>query len=195
MFNNDYVKTTDFTVAPRYTYEWDSNNDAYINRFGLYVNIENQLPWGFSTQLEIDGLEYNMYGQDKKVGVKDNDNVDDDFRVVVGAYLKHGMNLYTDEKVSVDWNSVGGYDTYEWHSEDIYGYAKDKVTEKATRYDNASYEAYIDTTVTVSYQATPNVKVYGYVGGEYRNWTNSNENTASNWRWQPYVGAGFKTTF
>ena len=194
MFSNDYIKTTDFTVAPRYTYEWDSNNDAYVNRFGLYVNIEHQLPWGFSTQLEIDGLEYNMYGQDQRVGTKKNDTVDDDFRIQVGAYLYHGMNLYANDKVSVDWKSAGGYDTYEWHSEDIYGYALD-ARDEATRYDDANYEAYIDTTVTVSYQATPSVKVYGYVGGEYRNWTNTTENTASNWRWQPYVGAGFRTSF
>ena len=35
MFNNDFVKTTDFVVAPKYGYTWAANNDDYDNQLGV----------------------------------------------------------------------------------------------------------------------------------------------------------------
>ena len=38
-FNNDFIKTTNFLVGPRYKYAWESNDDdAYSNNLGLYAD-------------------------------------------------------------------------------------------------------------------------------------------------------------
>ena len=198
LFNNDFIKTTTAVIAPRFKYVWDSNNDVYTSKLGFYIDFINKLPFGFETELEIDGLEYNMYGQDKRVGVNPNDTVDDDFSASIGLYLYRNTNLYSAEKLSVDWFAKGGYDTYNWNSEKVNGYGEEiKLAGKdiSSRYEKANYQAYITTDVKATYQATNDVKVYAGVGAEYRNWAVTNENSATNWRWQPFVFAGFKTTF
>ena len=143
---------------------------------------------------------------------------DKNFTVSVEAFLYNTQNLYTsaDGKVSVDFNFEGGYDTYEWSSNKKYGtpYCNGKydaeyhaandsyssstgkrVLAKGIGTDNESYSLYALPTVQLNYQATPSVKVYAAAGAEYRNWAIKNESSATNWRWQPTVFAGFKTTF
>ena len=193
LFNNDFVKTTDFTVGPRYIYEWNStNDDNYINTIGLYANLVNEHPWGFSTQIELDGLHYNMYGDAARLndGEKSDGKPnykDDDVSATVNLYLYHNANLYTNGKYSVDWAFEGGYDSYEWHSIDCFA--------NENSYEDAKYSAYAMPSVTLSYQATEFVSLYATAGAEYRNWIVENESQASHWRWQPFGIVGFKTTF
>ena len=204
MFNNDFAKTTDFTVAPRYAYVWGDNNDSYDNQLGLDLYSWTDLPWGFAFEFNVYTTQH-FYGQDKFYDGT-NKMEDKNFTVDVEAYIRNTTNLYTNGKVSVDFNFEGGYDQFNWSQEKTFGTphclggkydseyhaagGKDGVGTK-----NAAYELYALPTIQVNYQATPSVKVYAAAGAEYRNWAVASEASATNWRWQPTVFAGFKTTF
>ena len=109
------------------------------------------------------------------------------------AYIYNTTNLYTNGDVTIDFNFEGGYDPYTW--------SKEKMFNKSGGYlgnygdDNDSYSLYALPTVQVNYQVTPSFKVYAAAGAEYRNWAIDNENSARDWRWQPTVFAGFRSTF
>ncbi|WP_308576810.1 TonB-dependent receptor [uncultured Fusobacterium sp.] len=188
-FNNDFIKTTNFVVGPRYMYNWGSNNDNYTHTLGLYMDIINEHPWGFWTEIEIDGLHYNMYGDAARpVDGKADNYKDNSFDVSVAATLHHEANLYTNGKYSLDWAFEGGYDAYQWHN-------IDRVETTAGNYIDDEYELYAQPSVTLSYQATEFVSLYATAGAEYRNWRITAGSEASNWRWQPFGIVGFKTTF
>ena len=192
MFNNDFAKTTDFTVAPRYAYVWNENNDNYDNQLGVDLYTWTDLPYGFAFEFNVYTTQH-FYGRDKVYdgGKKSEDK---NFTVDVEAYLRNTTNLYTNGKISVDFNFEGGYDQYNWSQEKQFGTElKGKYGDAGTQ--DASYSLYALPTIKFNYQATPAVKVYVEAGAEYRNWAVESEASATNWRWQPTVIAGFKTTF
>ena len=189
-FNNDFIKTTNFEVGPRYIYSWESSNDDdYKNTLGLYADIINEHPWGFSTEFELDGLHYNMYGDAAKIEDGKATNLkDNDTEITFNLYLKHDANLYTNDKYSLDWHFEGGYDSYSW-------YNRDEVVTTRPGYTDHNYEAYAQPSVTLSYQATEFVSLYATAGAEYRNWKITAGSESSHFRWQPFGIVGFKTTF
>ena len=185
MFNNDFVKTTNFVVAPKYKYVWENgNDDDYDNRLGFDIASMHELPYGFSFELNF-YVDQHFYGKDQKFdgGRKEKDK---NFTVDMEAYLYNTTNLYTNGNVTVDFNFEGGYDAYKWSQEKKYGTDKD---------ENAQYELYALPTIQINYQATPNFKVYAAAGAEYRDWDIKGNSEASHWRWQPTVFAGFRTAF
>ena len=199
MFNSDFVKTTDFTVAPKYAYSWgDDNSSDYDNQIGADLYTMHELPWGFSFEFNVYATQH-FYGQDQYFdGLTKKE--DKNFTVDVEAYIYNITNLYTNGNVSVDFNFEGGYDQYNWSQEKKFGTKHiDKKIEGYTGdgvgRNNAKYSVYALPTIQLNYQATPNVKLYAAAGAEYRDWTVNSESSASNWRWQPTVFAGFKTTF
>ena len=219
MFNNDFVKTTDFTVAPNYKYKWDKDNSSnYDNQLGVDLYSFYELPWGFSAELNVYATQH-FYGQDKFYDGTDKME-DKNFTVSVEAYLYHTLPLYQNDKLSIAFNNEGGFDTYEWSQEKTYGtpringkYAdkylastKETVvnedkTDVKNKYgkgvgtDDTQYDVYLLSTIGINYQATPNVLLYASVGAEYRDWAVKSGASATNWRWQPTAWAGFKTTF
>lgn len=200
MFNSDFVKTTDFTVAPKYAYSWgDGNSSDYDNQIGADLYTMHELPWGFSFEFNVYATQH-FYGQDQYFDAASKKE-DKNFTVDVEAYIYNTTNLYTNGNVSVDFNFEGGYDAYSWSQEKKFGTKRlaDEVVEgyvgKGVGTENAKYSVYALPTIQLNYQATPNVKLYAAAGAEYRNWTVTSENSASNWRWQPTVFAGFRTTF
>ena len=215
MFNNDFVKTTNFVVAPKYGYSWDSSNDdSYDNRLGVDLYTFNELPWGFSFEFNVYATQH-FYGQDQFYDGT-NKMEDKNFTVDMEAYLYNTTNLYTNGNVGIDFNFEGGYDAYNWSQEkkfgapyrdgkheDKYAIANPDTTDtdgsavraKGVGTDNSKYSLYALPTIQVNYQATPNVVVYAAAGAEYRNWDITGNGEASHWRWQPTVFAGFKTTF
>ena len=205
LFNNDFVKTSTAIVAPRYKYAWSSNDDNYVNTLGLYVDIVNQYPWGFGSEIEIDGVDYNFYNQDKVTYKLDGtkNSWSDAFTLSVKAIITQDTNLYSADKLSIDWHSEGGFDTYKWNEKDSVAYGKKGLVELKDgtfvegneKYEDTSYEAYFSSDVTATYQATEFVNVFALAGAEYRNWAISNASSATNWRWQPYVAAGFNVAF
>ena len=214
MINNDYVKTTDFVVAPKYGYSWGiGNDDDYDNQVGVDLYTFFELPWGFSFEFNVYATQH-FYGQDQYFDAG-NTKEDTNFTVDVEAYIYNTTNLYTsaDGKVSVDFNFEGGLDPYKWSAENKFGSRllkgnekyydeltadltdKEKKTATAAGTDDVRYEAYALPTIQVNYQATPNLKVYAAAGAEYRDWAVREGSSATNWRWQPTVFAGFRTTF
>ena len=199
MFNSDFVKTADFTVAPRYAYVWSDNSSNYDNQLGVDLYTMHELPLGFSFEFNVYTTQH-FYGQDQYFDAASKKE-DKNFTVDVEAYIYNTTNLYTNGNVSVDFNFEGGYDAYNWSQEKKFGTkriadnAVKGYTGKGTGTDNAQYSVYALPTVQLNYQATPNLKLYAAAGAEYRNWTVTSENSASNWRWQPTVFAGFRTTF
>ncbi|WP_373077337.1 hypothetical protein [Fusobacterium varium] len=188
MFNNDFVKTTNFVLAPKYEYGWNSSNDDnYDNRIGVDLYTMHELPYGFSFELNL-YADQHFYGKDKQFNNDAKANDDKNFTLAMEAYLYNTTNLYTNGKVSVDFNFEGGYDAYNWSQEKMY-----KDVDGTQR--DAKYSLYALPTVQLNYQATPNVKVYVAAGAEYRNWAVVAETEASHWRWQPTVFAGFRTAF
>ena len=178
-FNNDFIKTTRAEVGPSYKYSWSDRNDSdYYNAAGIYFYFANQLPagFGFEVKSEDDPSYYYMYGQENK---------DDVFEFKVAAILTHDANLYTNGAYSLDWHFEGGYDPYTWQSRTL-----DTDTDS-----KRSYELYAQPNLVFSYAATEFVTLTGTVGAEYRNWVNANETSAQDWRWQPYVAAGFNVAF
>lgn len=185
MFNNDFVKTTDFTVAPKYMYKWaDSNGDDYENAVGADLYTMHQLPLGFSFEFNIYATQH-FFGQDQEFGPK-YELKDKNFTVDVEAYIYNTTNLYTNGNYSLDFNFEGGYDQYNWSKEEQFG-SRNDLDEK--------YSLYALPYIQLNYQATEFVTLYAAAGAEYRNWEIENEKSASTWRWQPTVWAGFNVAF
>ena len=193
MFNNDFVKTTNFELVPFYKYTWDADNSSnYTNTVGARLKSNYDLPWGFTAEFNL-YADQNFYGDGAEKTVKDGDKAgkeDKEFVATMEAYLYHTLPLYSNDKVSVTFNNEVGYDPYVlWTQHKAY----DETTKKES--DDANYTLYYTSTIGVDYQATPNVTLYAHVGATYQNWKKISENSASNWRWQPTAWAGFKTTF
>ncbi|RGJ30893.1 major outer membrane protein FomA [Fusobacterium varium] len=186
MFNNDYVKTTDFTVAPRYAYVWNKNTDAYDNQLGVDLYSWTDLPYGFSFEFNLYTTQH-FYGQDQDFNDREADK-DKNFTIDMEAYLRNTTNLYTNGNLGIDFVFEGGYDQYNWSQEKAFVNSRGKQ-------EDAKYSLYAWPAIQANYQATPNVVVYVSAGAEYRNWAVEVESEASHWRWQPTVIAGFKTTF
>ena len=185
MFNNDYVKTTNFVVAPKYRYQWGSeNNQDYDNQLGVDLYTMHEFPWGFSFEFNMYNTQH-FYGEDKTFD-RGNKTKDKNFTIDVEAYIYNTTNLYTNGDVTVDFNFEGGYDAYTWSQYKKYGDNRDQ---------KQNYELYALPTIQVNYQATPALKLYAAAGAEYRNWEVTAKSDAKDWRWQPTVFAGFRATF
>ena len=205
MFDNDFIKTTNFVVGPRAIYAWDNgNDDNYSYTLGLYMDWINQLPFGFSTEVEIDGFDYTKFGKAAREESAYNDGYVDKYGVSVKAALMQDTVLYSADKVTISLHSEGGYDTYNYSNRQVYGHDygfvdNDPVTKKPVfdyrESEYAKYEAYFQSDVTLNYQATEFVNVFAGAGAEYRNWAITAEEDASNWRWQPRAFAGFNVSF
>ena len=174
LFNNDFVKTTKAVVAPKYRYTWeDTNDNNYDNQLGADLEYTADLPLGFDIEFNVYNT-YTSYGNEKAVGYSDN------FTTDVELYLHFNANLYTNGKYSVDLGTEWGYDPYNAYN-------------KETR--DRDYYLKADQWVTLNYAATEFVNVYLTGGAEYGNFVEIHEKCATNWRWQPYVTAGFNVAF
>ena len=182
LFNNDFIKTTKAVVAPKYRYQWSADNSSdYSNQVGADLEYTADLPLGFDIELNVYNT-YFSYGTEQKF-TPENGKVekgDNNFTTNVELYLHYNANLYTNGKYSVDLGTEWGYDPY---------YAYNEKT------DERSYYLKADQWVTLNYAATEFVNVYLTGGAEYGNFTKKHEGCATNWRWQPYVIAGFNVAF
>ena len=196
LFNNDFIKTTSFTFAPKYKYKWSSNTDNYENILGLDLFTMNQLPLGFSFEFNLYGDQH-FYGERKATGVTD--TVKNNTSLTMEAYLYNTTNLYANDDVSVDFYFEGGFDPYKWNSEKIQRTLKVGAANKTNaanyNYYHNSYQVYAYPQLIANYKITPNLNVYTSLGAEYRNWAYTSEKSAKDWRWQPTAVVGFRTTY
>ena len=186
MFNNDYVKTTDFTVAPMYRYGWDSNDSAYDNQVGVNFYTNTKLPLGFNLELNF-YLTQHFYGQDQLFDRTDKD--DKNFTVDMELYLTNNVAIYTTENSKVELTFDGGYDPYNWSQKDAF----DDTWKKSN--DDSKEYLYAKLGVKYTYNVNSNITTFAHVQGEYANQKYQNENSARDWRWRPLVTVGVKTTF
>lgn len=185
MFNNDYVKTDYFEIAPKYRYQWGTGNDSdYDNQVGVDLYTWHTLPWGFAIEFNLYGTQH-FYGQDQAFN-NGKDIEDKNFTLDMEFYIYNTTNLYTNGNFAVDFIFEGGYDAYSWSQEKKFG---------STKTDDSAYSLYALPALQASYAVTENMTVYAAAGAEYRDWAVDNTHSASNWRWQPTAWAGFRTTF
>lgn len=203
MFNNNFVKTDYFVLAPKYGYAWgDDNSSDYDNRLGVDLYTWHTLPWNFSVEFNLYTTQH-FYGQDHYFdGMRDKD--DKEFTVDMEFYIYNTTNLYTNGRFSVDFGFEGGYDDYNWSNKEQWGtkinasgrVIKDENGEEILAgTDDTNYELYALPYLQVNYAVSENMTVYAAAGAEYRDWAVNNGKSASNWRWQPTAWAGFKATF
>lgn len=190
MFNNNFVKTDYFVLAPKYGYAWgDDNSSDYDNQLGVDLYTWHTLPWNFSVEFNLYATQH-FYGQDQMFN-NGKDVEDKNFTLDMEFYIYNTTNLYTNGNFSVDFGFEGGYDPYTWSQEKKFGTAdKDMLGT-----DDSKYDLYALPYLQVNYAVSENMTVYAAAGAEYRDWAVNNGKSASNWRWQPTAWAGFKTTF
>ncbi|AVQ17447.1 major outer membrane protein FomA [Fusobacterium gonidiaformans] len=200
LFSNDYIKTTNFTVRPLYAHKWADHRGSGRKGsevLGLYLESNYELPYGFSVEFNVKPT-YTFYGSKQKftnaknpveADVKEKKKA---FDMDVELYLYNTTNLYKNGKFAVDFNFEGGYDAYSFHQyRKVAKGNQDLLVASAKR----EYSLYALPTIEAGYQATEFVKLYAAAGAEYRNWKETNENSAKNWRWQPTAWAGMKVNF
>ena len=200
LFSNDYVKTTNFTVRPLYAHKWADHRGSGRKGsevLGLYLESNYELPYGFSVEFNVKPT-YTFYGSKQKftnaknpveADVKEKKKA---FDMDVELYLYNTTNLYKNGKFAVDFNFEGGYNAYSFHQyRKVAKGNQDLLVASAKR----EYSLYALPTIEAGYQATEFVKLYAAAGAEYRNWKETNENSAKNWRWQPTAWAGMKVNF
>ena len=182
LFNNDFIKTTKAVVAPKYRYQWSTDNSSdYSNQIGADLEYTADLPFGFDIELNVYNT-YFSYGTEQEFTSENGNSkkYDDNFTTNVELYLHFNANLYTNGKYSLDLGTEWGYDPYNAYNE---------------KTDERDYYLKADQWVTLNYAATEFVNVYLTGGAEYGNFTRTHEGCATNWRWQPYVAAGFNVAF
>ncbi|AYZ73148.1 hypothetical protein EGX98_03250 [Fusobacterium necrophorum] len=194
LFNNEFVKTTNFTVRPLYAHKWTNHrgNDRKGSEvLGLYLESNFEFPYGFELEFKLEPT-YTFYGTKQMISDKDGENLREKKRALdmdVTLILSNSVNLYTQDKFALDFKFEGGYDPYSFHQYRSY----DKKTEDVGA--KRSYSLYALPTLEASYQATEFVKLYAAAGAEYRNWKVKDEDYATRWRWQPTAWAGMKVNF
>ena len=181
-----------FTIEPNVYHSMPKDNGGnYTNAVGVDFGYAGNLPLGFTWDGMLYLDEY-FHNHDIRTGV--NTKKDKEFVVTWEMYLYRTFGLYSADNYNLDFNFVGGYDPYTFRQYNRY--ALDKTTKEYVKsQDKNTYELYTTLDVTLTYQFTPAIALNGGVGAEYRNWDNTNESSASHWRWQPFAFVGMKAKF
>lgn len=189
-YSNKGGLLSSFTIQPNLYHAMAADNGGdYLNSIGLDFGYAGNLPLGFTWDGTL-YLDQNFYNNSAKIQKGPNSTTDKEFVVTWEMYLYRTFALYSTDNYNLDFNFAGGYDPYTFKQYDRYS----KTTGLKTADKNA-YSLYTALDVTINYQITPAVSVNGGVGAEYRNWDNTNQSSASHWRWQPYAFAGMKVKF
>lgn len=199
MFNNDFIKTVHFVLAPKYMHVWDKDNSSdYENKIGLDLYSFSLLPLGFTLEFNV-YTDYRFYGQDQ---FYDGATVvkDENMTAVLEAYLRKNIKLYEKDKFSLDFGFETGSDPSVWSKEKDMGEPINKRTDgkyskKKKGTDNSQFSLYALPYLQFNYKIDENYTMFAAFGAEYRDFGINNKHSASNWRWQPTAWAGFKFTF
>ncbi|MGL5931669.1 MAG: FomA family porin-like outer membrane protein [Cetobacterium sp.] len=175
-------------VAPIFYHSMPKDGGGdYYNQLELEFGYTGNLPLGFTYSGTV-GFQQRFYNLDKLTVDAAGKKKDKEFNLEVEFDVARTFALYTAENYNIDLNLSAGFDDYNFSQ--YAGYTDTKRTS-----DKNTYEAYAATDVTLTYQLTPALSMNTGIGAEYRNWDNSNESSANNWRWQPFAFAGMKAKF
>ncbi|WP_074016078.1 major outer membrane protein FomA [Fusobacterium massiliense] len=187
IFSNQFFKVDKLGLRPGYKHVWNGHgHEGVKNEYHLAFESEYTLPLGFSAELDYD--TYYTAHRSHAVERANDTNKRHEWNGELTATLKNRTPLYKSGAFEVAFNVEGGYDTYNMHQ-----YKKIGGVD-GTSVDRRDYELYLEPTVQVSYKPTDFVKLYGAVGGDYRNRV-TGESEVRNWRWQPTAWAGMKVSF
>ncbi|MGL5376994.1 MAG: FomA family porin-like outer membrane protein [Cetobacterium sp.] len=162
------------------------NGGDYKNMVGTKVQFLGDLFAGFNYEFNT-YLEQTFYNHEFAVSA--NSSKDKELVAIFEAYLYNSLGLYSNDNYNLDLNFEGGYDSYVSSQYGRYNEETDRTS------DENNYQLYTTLDVTLTYQVTPAVSVNTGVGAEYRNWGVTSENSAKDWRWQPFAFAGMNVKF
>ena len=191
IFSNQFFKADKLGLRPGYKHVWEGHgHEGVSNEYHLAFESAYTLPLGFSAELEYD----TYYTAHRSYAVERANDTDrkHEWTGELTAKIANRTPLYKSGAFEVAFNAEGGYDTYNMHQ--YKKIAEPKNGSDGTSVDRREYTLYLEPTVQVSYKPTDFVKLYGAVGGDYRNRT-GRESEVRNWRWQPTAWAGMKVSF
>ena len=198
-FDNDFVKTTNLTLAPKVGYSWDgrSNNDgdrsAYYGGIDLYTM--HTLPWNFS-------FEFNLYTTYAKANMDVYKNAnkalkDTAFQAQMEAYLYNETKLVDlGDSAKLSFYFEGGFDPYRYSNKRLYDQAAilggSKTSSK--KGDKTDYTLYALPALKLDYQINDNINTFLAAGATYQN-VHTAGSEAQGFEWQPTAWAGFRKSF
>ncbi len=208
----DYLPVTDnfkadvFTLRPSFKYKDDNEaNNTYKHVGGDFLSVytvgQDVIPG--SLQLEFNlytafTSEDDFYSDNSKgTSVNDAKTEDSNFTLDVEFYIYYTYNLGQYNGVNFDFYYEFGSDPSTFYDKKV-----DSVDDKGTdnkgddvisnSYDK-NYVFYNDFELQASYALNESTSLYGAIAVEYAN--NEGRDQASDWKWQPYAYAGWKTKF
>ena len=181
-------------LAPKYYHLFPSSNgDNYINAIGTDLEYAGNLPLGITWDGTL-YLDYYFYNQDIITGASLGDREDKELVIEWELYLRRHFELYTTNNYILNLDFEGGYDPYVFRQYDRYGFDESKKLYSMKK-SKDTYELYGQIAISADYKITDNFVTTAGIGAEYRNWDKVNQDSASNWRWQPFAYIAMKTTF
>ncbi|MGF6905623.1 FomA family porin-like outer membrane protein [Fusobacterium sp. PH5-44] len=211
MLDNNFIKTTNFTVAPKIGYSWDNSSrtseytvpdpNKYGNTkdesghastpyFGIDLLTEHKLPWNFS-------FEFNVYLNSVHSNYKFYDGKKSNFQAFVEAKLYNKTPLWKGDKATLSFYFEGGFDPYKYSQRRVFAHS---MTDTDIRkngmeiMDKTDYSLFALPALTVDYQATENVNLFVGAGARLEN-IHTAGCEAQGFEWQPEAWAGFKVNF
>ncbi|MEF9932971.1 MAG: hypothetical protein RR191_03250 [Cetobacterium sp.] len=194
----EYVKVTNFTLAPFYGYQWENKNTSNsANLFGVDLYTNYNFPADFTFELNF--YAFNTW-QNTNIADSATSTTDKTFTIAMEALLYYNHEIYRfneDTKLSLAFE--GGYDPYIWKNKDIFRTRGNTNLEGAERLRSrgfSDYQYYLKAIpeLRIDYQATESFNTYLRVKGVYANrYTTGSD--AQEWRWNPEVVIGWETKF
>ena len=192
VYKNEGGLLSDLVFAPKFKHTMAANNGgAYKNTVGADIDYAGNLPLGFTWDGTI-YLNQNFYGEDFHTNPDLTNNKDKAFEPEWEIYLRRKFALYANDNYALDFNFEGGYDPYVFGQYDKYS---ENSEGKIVKTEKNDYSLYTLLTLDLEYKVTENFSINGGAGAEYRNWDNTAQSSASDWRWQPVAYAAMKVTF
>lgn len=187
LFNNNYIKTTDFTIAPKLGYNWERNNSdsehLHDSYFGIDLYSTYELPWNFE-------LEFNLYFTQHSYNKRIVENKKKNFTASMELYLFNTTPIIEGDKATLSFYFEGGFDPYTYSQRKIF--AHDMTN--SDKDEKTAYVLYALPGLRVDYKATENLNLYGIAGARMEN-IHTTGCEAQGFEWQPVAQVGFKVTF
>ena len=196
-FDNDFIKTTNLTLAPKVGYSWDNSSrmtaaydgggHASTPYFGIDLYTYHKLPLNF-------GLEVNLYANSVHSNYKFYAEKKSNFQATAEVYLYNTTPIIKGDRATLSFYFEGGFDPYKYSQRKIFdhNFGGRNLVSKAD--EKTSYSLYALPALRVDYQATENVNLFLVAGAEMRN-IHETGCEAQGFEWQPTAWAGFKVNF
>jgi len=197
--SNEYIKATQFALAPMYIYGKNISGPAgRVNTAGLGLLTSWNLPANFS--LTLNGYVFKDWYSGTFIISNDTTSYSNATYFMLSAWLEYSKTLHKfNEQASLAFNFAGGFDPYvlsnrraAWDpflaSNDMYQWLSPTVMDGNYK---RTYDLFALPQLTFTYNINKNFTATAFVQAKYSNqvWGS----TEKDWRWQPQ--AGFSLTY